>query len=628
MTPTWISQAWASAVLKHGGLLTIADLTQELIARLPVEAISEALDHSTKAEALEGVMAALSRDSNTVRLAEVWYSACRVLDAAGVPHHEPATVELVAGRAPLPGFRPLDLAGRCQLLVQELARRQRLLDEGERERQVLVDQRDQARATIRELTDSLGEVSDQRDSLIDERDMARQGLAKASDLNGKLAAAGAAAEASRDALASDRDALTEERDHAQARIAELEDELASAGVPDHADRAGQIVTLSPPERVRWLADRMGDAARARDQALRELSIERLALRQVGEARDMYQHERDAVQRFLREAHDELTRAGVSQSPSEAQHLMDSALVRRVRFLATDRDAARSEHAELEATRRMAAGAAEDLDRARREHQAALDDAAATELRLRTELEDIDAAICDAAIERTGDRASDVRSLARVRNAVVSESEDQEREFRGVVGALDRAQAPTTATSGDGLTISQRIERLADMATSRREALDLANERIREVAAEFEVIDAALDAAGIERSFDRFQEHPATRLQRIAHVIAMSTARAAALDEVKEQANALTDITQQLHAAQERIGALEGEVELLGERSDAATSEAEHNERELVELRRRFDDLERDRDRLARDLNVLQGDHDTVERKLREAERELSRSRSW
>lgn len=82
----------------------------------------------------------------------------------------------------------------------------------------------------------------------------------------------------------------------------------------------------------------------------------------------------------------------------------------------------------------------------------------------------------------------------------------------------------------------------------------------------------------------------------------------------------------LDGARERIAALEGEVEILRESLDSATSEAEHNERELVDLRRRFDDLQRDRDRLARDLNVLQGDLATAERRLRDAERELQRSR--
>lgn len=85
------------------------------------------------------------------------------------------------------------------------------------------------------------------------------------------------------------------------------------------------------------------------------------------------------------------------------------------------------------------------------------------------------------------------------------------------------------------------------------------------------------------------------------------------------------------AARERVSALEGEVEILGENRDAATGESEHSERELVNLRRRFDDLQRDRDRLARDLNQMQSDLDTAERKLRDAERDLTRARhpgSW
>jgi hypothetical protein len=184
-----------------------------------------------------------------------------------------------------------------------------------------------------------------------------------------------------------------------------------------------------------------------------------------------------------------------------------------------------------------------------------------------------------------------------------------RELIGIAGVLDRALVPRSTTSGELLTIGQRVGRLADMATSRGEALDLANERIRTAAAEFENIDAALDAAGIERAFDRLQERLATRLQRIEHAIAVSAGRQTALD-----------------AAHERIEELEGETEVLSVARDAATSEAEHNERELVDLRRRFDDLQRDRDRLASDLNQLQGDLDTSERKLREAERELQRAR--
>lgn len=82
----------------------------------------------------------------------------------------------------------------------------------------------------------------------------------------------------------------------------------------------------------------------------------------------------------------------------------------------------------------------------------------------------------------------------------------------------------------------------------------------------------------------------------------------------------------LAGARERIAALEGEVEILHESLDAATGDAEHNERELIDLRRRFDDLQRERDRMARDLNQLQGDLDTTERKLRDTERELQRAR--
>lgn len=67
--------------------------------------------------------------------------------------------------------------------------------------------------------------------------------------------------------------------------------------------------------------------------------------------------------------------------------------------------------------------------------------------------------------------------------------------------------------------------------------------------------------------------------------------------------------------------LAGRIQWLAQH---AAGEAAHNDRELVDLRRRFDDLQRDRDRLARDLNLLQGDLATAERRLRDAERELQR----
>lgn len=134
--------------------------------------------------------------------------------------------------------------------------------------------------------------------------------------------------------AHDRDLvefLGDERDRAVAELARINQAWASA----ESGSATEFWSLR--------TERDQATARAETAESRVSELERDAART----------EAAGAQRFLREAHEVLTQAGAPQSPTEAHHLMDSALVRRIRWLAGERDKA---VAERDAARRVAADA--------------------------------------------------------------------------------------------------------------------------------------------------------------------------------------------------------------------------------------------------------------------------------
>lgn len=158
--------------------------------------------------------------------------------------------------------------------------------------------------------------------------------------------------------------------------------LDDAGVPyaSSVGELGAMVTLGPAEpldladRIRWLAQQ-----RPTRLELQRVEAERDWMSKSRDA-DHAQHKIDlaaarseahTLGEFIRAAHEELTAAGVAQSPSEPQHMMDSAFARRVRALRDERDHLRV----------MYEGASDDLHRERTSLQDAESAAAEREVTL-------------------------------------------------------------------------------------------------------------------------------------------------------------------------------------------------------------------------------------------------------
>lgn len=188
-----------------------------------------------------------------------------------------------------------------------------------------------------------------------------------------------------------------------------------------------------------------------------------------------------------------------------------------------------------------------------------------------------------------------------------------------------------ATRADAQLFVERLAGICGMQICNN-AGDVAQRVIRLVESEHELDEArdALTSALEERDSFRRERDQLRKMYEGASAD-LDRERREHQEAEGAAANREIGLRTALEGARERFAALEGEVEILRESLDSATGDAEHNERELVDLRRRFDDLQRERDRLARDLNQLQGDLDTAERKLRDAEREVQRARhpgSW
>lgn len=189
-------------------------------------------------------------------------------------------------------------------------------------------------------------------------------------------------------------------------------------------------------------------------------------------------------------------------------------------------------------------------------------------------------------------------------------------YHGACKVLDEAGVPYAVDGGDPAIAHSQPDQRLDLAGRIRW---LAQQRPTRI--QFEAERAALRLVVAERDAAlQVGADLASERGRLRNELAAERSALKQVGEARELYRTERD------AARERISALEGETEVLTVARDAAASEAEHNERELVELRRRFDDLQRDRDSLARDLNRLQGDLDTSERKLRDAERDLQRHR--
>lgn len=532
--PSWIVNGYHAAVQRDGGRsqLTVHRLTEELVARLPVSAISEALDHPTKLEALEGVVAALSRQSPAVRMASMWLNACAALDAAGVPRVDPENGPR----------RVLDVPGRIYMLAKA--------------RDVAMLARDQE-LDRRLVWQRLSETADS------ERAAAVAALARANEMNGKLVTG----------------------------TLELEAELERVKVmrDQNLDALGDVLEILGGTGVMNLADNMTAAqgvARLHEQLTASVAARAELNARAGEidqAVELLREARDA-RLEIEAAREALIEHGVGTERGSLAH--------QVHVLG----------GMLGAVRQQTAAATSEARDARHALQLFIERVARA-----AEMPVCDNA--DHAVIRIVELMDGFAKAIAMNGQLAAAGGELELERAGLEGQM--------ATLNDAFgTTTLELEATRKMAAGAADNLDRERrshqDTIGALAAaelEFEAIDAALDAGGIGRAFDRFEERPATRQQRIEHVIAMNAARGTRLDE----ANA-------------KIAELEGEVETLTESRDAATGEAEHNERELVELRRRFDDLQRDRDRLARDLNSMQGDLDTAERKLRDAERDLADAR--
>lgn len=173
--PSWILDALMNSDLEE----SLDRIANELLERLPIVDISNALDLPTKAEALRGVVAALSRNAEVVKLTELYQDACRALDAAGVPYSTLPPGPMVHDAEGYPAAEPLSLAGRIRWLAQqrptalELQRvtteRDHALFKEKRTAELLATECSLSMNTMREMFTARHE----RDAAITERDEAR-----------------------------------------------------------------------------------------------------------------------------------------------------------------------------------------------------------------------------------------------------------------------------------------------------------------------------------------------------------------------------------------------------------------------------------------------------------------------
>lgn len=444
--PRWIVDAIEACESAAPGVLHVDQLPTALIERLPLEALRGAVqikaadaqavyDAGPKmwwgdetfappprviAEIVGRVVCVLTDgDPEVVELTELYQDACRALDDAGVPH----------AQEPDDGpTEQLNLAARIRWLAQQ--RPTRLdLQRVEAEREVLRNKVDEIYASERALTV--------------ERDRARDHLV-AIDL--VLKAAGISLETRRDegdlttavqALATERDAARKlaedidgnyQRSYGNAMLV-----LNNAKVP--LQIAGRHISLA--DRIAWmLADQQREIAAARSEA-----------HTVGE--------------FIRAAHEELTIAGVPQSPTDSQHMLDSALARRVRALRDERD-----HLQ-----KMYEGASDDLNRERSAHQEAEAAASNREIALAVDRDN-----ARMAAKGSGERVTTLED--GIRSLVESDmpAGDLRRALAGLIG-IDQ---PKTERE-------HRIERM------RPHALNALGAKVADQAAYIEQLEAEIDA---------------------------------------------------------------------------------------------------------------------------------------
>lgn len=218
--------------------------------------------------------------------------------------------------------------------------------------------------------------------------------------------------------------------------------LDAAGVPyATGGDDGQIpVRLNLAGRIQWLAQQRPtrlDLQRVeaeRDDLQRLLSLGKQAVaaehalaEQVASERNAARTEAHTLGEFIRSAHDELTAAGVAQSPTDPQHMLDSALVRRVRSLRDERDQ----------LQKMYEGASEDLDRERTAHQEAEAAVSNREIALAVDLDNARETIAlrDAeAVKQMADRDEERRLRDQTLRALV-ESDKPAHEIRLALAEL-------------------------------------------------------------------------------------------------------------------------------------------------------------------------------------------------
>lgn len=230
--------------------------------------------------------------------------------------------------------------------------------------------------------------------------------------------------------------------------------LDGAGVP-YAQSPSEGQDAQPIDlagRIRWLAQQRPT---------------RLELQRVEAERDQARGEMSAVHGFLRSAHEALDAAGVAQSPSESQHMLDSALGRRVRALAYERDQ----------LRKMYEGASADLDRERTRHQ--------------EDLASRDAEIVKLAAERDA-----ARNGREALNGQLTTAADDWTKVEDAIRALVESDMPAgelrralaELIGGPGARVElERVDRANASMTEKLRAAEEERDRARARVREFEVM---------------------------------------------------------------------------------------------------------------------------------------------
>lgn len=247
--PRWIAEALEATLMEPGvGDIDVNRLAHHLLERLPIEAMATAAvgamakgagDQvaSVAVSMVGATIGVLAEDPDVVTLTELYQSACRVLDEAGVPYAvDKRRDDTGLSGPPQTGQLQLDLAARIRWLAQQRPTRLELQRvEAEREdlrsdaihARALADVIGVRDAKIKELAERVGvlERDNLRTAMVDTRGEWHEVASK---------------------LAAERDNLRKNFAVAVSQVADLEAQIEGLEA-EVADIEGQLFEVDPDE---------------------------------------------------------------------------------------------------------------------------------------------------------------------------------------------------------------------------------------------------------------------------------------------------------------------------------------------------------------------------------------------